>query len=269
MQCGWGQKGVGIGGDCALLSLPHTDAPGGWPKGPSLYTSRMEAYLIPGKDVQLRVHAPYEQVYEALMQGDYIQRSAKVLMFEHDADEEVNRTHCHIYFFGLPLKRPDDALRDYFKALQYKKDDYFASTKCKKGARDLTPQGAYTYGAKAQALVPKFTKGFNDEQIASMAQEAKRFYEPKHEKVLIIHETEVKTDNVWEYFYAKMLRTPDTREYSQMQFMKWIMADYLSRCKPIPRRADLQRYGYSLWMLRNKRGPDDEVTMEEISDLYV
>lgn len=207
-------------------------------------------------DVQLRIHKPFDEVYDVLIQGEYIQRSVRVLIFEHEADEEVNRTHCHCYLFGITLKRPDDALRDYCKALGYKKDDYFASTKCKKQTRDLTPQGAYTYGTKVQAIEPRFIKGFDLADIAIMAEEAKKFYQPKHEKVIILHETEVKPDNVWSYFYEKMLRTPACKDFTREQFAKWIMADYLNRCKPIPRQADLTRYSFSLYMLRDKKDGD-------------
>lgn len=217
--------------------------------------------------VQVRVSLPYDEAMALL--SDYLDRSRQALAFQHDADDEVSRTHTHIYLFGLPLSRPDDAVRDHLRK-HLAKTEYMASISAKKGTRELTPEKAWQYATTSSLLEPKFTKGFAEDELKDFAAAAAKFYEPRKERVLIIHETEQKPDNVWSYFYEKLLRAdPEIQDWTQAKFKKWIMADYLNRCRPIPRVADLNRYAFSLWMLRHHNDKKDatDIRAEDIPDI--
>lgn len=214
--------------------------------------------------VQIRISLPVDDAVKLI--DDYIVRCDKVLAFEHEADEDVSRTHSHFYLFALPLRRPDDAVRDHLRK-HLGKTEYMVGLTAGKAKRELTPEKAYQYGTTSSLLVPRITKGFDTEEIKDFAADAAKFYAPRHERVLIIHETEQKPDNVWTYFYEKMLRSdPDIQTWDVPKFKKWIMADYLNRCKPIPRSADLTRYAFSLWMLRkhNDKKDNTEILAEDI-----
>lgn len=214
--------------------------------------------------VQIRISLPVDDAVKLI--DDYVGRCDKVLAFEHEADEDVSRTHSHFYLFALPLKRPDDALRDHLRKF-LSKTEYMVGLTAGKAKRELTPEKAYQYATTSSLIAPRVSKGFTEEVLKEFAASAANFYAPRKERVLIIHETEQKPDNVWTYFYEKMLRSdPDIQTWTQDKFKKWIMADYLNRCKPVPRSADLHRYAFSLWMLRKNNDKNDhtDILPEEI-----
>jgi len=135
----------------------------------------------------------------------------------------------------------------------------------------ITPEGAYQYGSTKDANTPIWFKGFTPTELEDFHKNAVEHYKPIEATLITRHEHYVvKPDHVWERFYAKMLENPETVTYTQGDFRKWIMADYLTRAKPVPRAADLNRYAFSLYLLRNKRDPDGYVfSKEEIPGDYV
>lgn len=216
-------------------------------------------------NIQLRVTLPWEQVVDALNDGDYLTRCDAYMVFEHPKDEKVSRTHTHVYMFNHISSRIDDNLRDFFQKRGLPKSDYMASRKCKKGQID--PMKAYQYGTTCNLFDIKTFNGFTEEQLKSFQKSAEEYYDALKkqsvDRITIIEKVEQKPDLVWNRFFEKMLRSPEVREYSLDQFKRWIMADYLNRCKPIPRTADLNRYAFSLWMLKDKTD-DNKVRMEEV-----
>lgn len=206
--------------------------------------------------VQVRITLPHTEAVELMR--EYLSRSERVLAFEHEADEEVSRTHTHIYLFDLPLKRPDDDIRDHLRKY-LNKSDFAAGLSAGKQKRQLTPEGAYIYATKKELKDPTLTQGFPDEEVKSFREAAVRFYTPQERKNVILHVVEQKPDHVWERFYEKLLRgDPEMKGWNQLMFKKWIMLDYLNRARPVPRAADLNRYAYSLYMLRNHIGSNPE-----------
>lgn len=218
--------------------------------------------------VQVRITLPSTEAVELMR--DYVSRSERVLAFEHDADEDVSRTHTHLYLFDLALKRPDDDIRDHLRKY-LKKTDFMVGLSAGKKSRQITPEGAYIYATTKDAKDPTLTQGFPDEEVKSYREAAVRFYTPQERKNVILHVVEQKPDHVWERFYEKLLRgDPEMKNWSVQMFRKWIMLDYLNRARPVPRAADLNRYAYSLWMLRNHIGSDPEqdtpLTMADLGE---
>lgn len=205
--------------------------------------------------VQIRITLMFAAALELIK--DYVDRCTQVLCFEHEADEDVSRTHCHFYLFDLSLSRPDDALRDHLRKMGMPKSDFMVGLSAGKQKRSITPEGAYIYGTKNTAIEPTLTKGFSDEELYGFKEVAAHYYKPKHEKVVILHVSEQKPDNVWSYYIEKMLRgDPLMKTWDITMFKRWICADYLNRLRPVPRTADLNRYAFSLWMLRHRIGAD-------------
>lgn len=220
--------------------------------------------------VQIRITLLFAAAIELMR--DYIDRCTKVLVFQHEADEDVNRDHCHIYLFDLPLKRPDDAIRDHLR-IHLPKTDFMVGLSAGKQKRQIEPEGAYIYATKEKGIDPLLVKGFSDKDLMDCQIAAKTFYKAgrmaKDGKVVVLHVTEVKPDNVWNYFYEKMLRgDPVMKTWDIARFKKWIMVDYLNRCRPVPRTGDLQRYAFSLYMLRDHIGSnpneDSPLTIDDI-----
>lgn len=167
-----------------------------------------------------------------------------------------SRRHYHIYIWGV--YRQPKAIREFLERMGYPKTDYMVGTTAGKERKPITEQLAYQYGMKPSSN-PRIVqmKGFTDDQLQLWKEMAEKYYAKKTvvERV-VIEQTTVKPDLVWQRFYEKMLRTPESITWTKDMFRKWIMADYLSRAKPVPRQADLHRYSYSLYMLRDKRDPD-------------
>lgn len=205
--------------------------------------------------VQIRITLMYAAALELIK--DYVDRCLCAMAFEHQADEDVSRTHCHFYLFDLNLSRPDDAIRDHLRKY-LPKTDFMVGLSAGKKHRQITPEGAFIYGTKQTGIEPSLWKGLSM-PLQYYKDEAAKFYAPKEQKAVILHVTEQKPDNVWDHYYEKMLRgDPVMKSWDIPMFKRWICADYLNRCRPIPRTADLNRYAFSLWMLRYHIGSDPE-----------
>lgn len=227
--------------------------------------------------IQVRITLCFTTVLELLR--DYIEQSARVLIFLHEKGDhnkkgsKIERTHCHVYLFDLPHQRPDDAVREHIgKYSGLPKSDYSCKTTCGKMKKGITPEGAYVYGTTKFLKDPSLVKGFEDHHVQLYKELAEKHYAPKEEQdspLVVIQQ--VRPDLVWQRFFEKMVREPpdsEMKNWGQSDFKKWIMADYLNRFKPIPRTADLNRYAFSLWMLKHIIGkaPDEEspLRMEDI-----
>lgn len=82
----------------------------------------------------------------------------KIVVYEHEADEEVSRVHCHMLILGQVRK--DDALKTRYINL-YKPEVKGNKLWSWKQAYDLD---CLTYMAKG-VLQPKYTKGFDTNEL--------------------------------------------------------------------------------------------------------
>ena len=72
-----------------------------------------------------------------------------------------------------------------------------------------------------------------------------------------------KADNTWERLFEMYERykrnDPQRCPKSYDAIKRWIELDYLNRCKPTPRPADLHRYAKSLALIRNGMVSEEEL----------
>lgn len=105
-------------------------------------------------NIAFRVHLEYS----AVDLGDLYESCKKMIIYQHDADDEVNRTHIHGLCIGYDKR--DDTFRKYFKG----KYEYALTLKNKKtgGPVDET----YIAYMSKGCYDPVFVKNFSDEEIA-------------------------------------------------------------------------------------------------------
>lgn len=108
-------------------------------------------------NIHVRIHMPYTDVSGQLVQWcDMAQTS---FIFEHPADEEVNRLHIHAFLFDFPIKRK--TLSGYIsKTFNLKGNtDFFTSENCSRtDPRPIDLSGSYCYGSKWDSIAPLFAK---------------------------------------------------------------------------------------------------------------
>lgn len=85
----------------------------------------------------------------------------KIVVFEHEADDEVTRTHCHIWAIGIGKS---DTLKNHIKKLigNVDKTDWYFTEKNKK--KEVWTDDVITYMSKG-TLTPMYVKGYTDAEI--------------------------------------------------------------------------------------------------------
>jgi len=110
-----------------------------------------------------RISLPYGECSEKVL--EYLEPlSDKLVIYEHEADDDVSRTHIH----GLIMdcSRSDDTLRNNLFKVNYTKNYELKSTyKTKNGVYPVDAK-YITYMSKGH-LDPKYCKGFTEEEIAA------------------------------------------------------------------------------------------------------
>lgn len=215
---------------------------------------------------QVRIHREYDEIKDML--EDYVAQSAIAFGFQHEADEEVSRTHCHTYYFGL--KKAKNTVDKYFRSrFTGGNADFSVSQTCGKKKRPLDVVGAWNYGTTEKLLEPTYTHGLSEEEIKYLRLQAIEFWnkikaaraKPKGQNTVEIIEVVIekeKRDNVWlRYFEKMMLNKAEMKTWSRDKIRRWIIADYLNQCKAPPRVADVNRYSFGLYILSRKENNDD------------
>jgi len=91
--------------------------------------------------------------------------STKLIIYEHEADEEVSRTHIHGLIMGC--SRSDDTLRNKLFTVKYTKNYELKSTyKTKKGIFPVD-DGYITYMSEG-TREPKYNKGYTKEEVDAL-----------------------------------------------------------------------------------------------------
>lgn len=218
---------------------------------------------------QVRTHVINDNV-KAYLQYASQWKCDQAFAFHHT---ESKREHWHWYLIGCTLSY--DALRDNVKKWCEGNKDFSIRTKAGRGVfeKPIVAGEAYQYGCTNKLLEPFYKWNINEADEAQWRTAAEAFYKPvpvDNKERITVEITKIKPDMVWAKFYERMLHTPASVGWSRSQFRKWIVADYLSNCKPPPRTADLNRYSYALFMLRDKRSPDGYTfSPDEIPDLEI
>lgn len=110
-------------------------------------------------DLHIRIHREYAEIQQWIVNED----CSFCVVYQHDADQEVSRTHCHIWIKGV--KCNTDSLKNHIKKVVGKvpKEDWaFMAIQPK----TKTPYNdtLITYMSKGE-LDPKYIKGWTEEEI--------------------------------------------------------------------------------------------------------
>lgn len=235
-------------------------------------------FAFPSKEqFQVRIHREYKFIENTFQ--DYIDNSVISFGFEHEADDEVSRTHVHHYFFGL--KRTRQTIDAYCRRYYSTNSEFSVSQTCGKKKRPLDVRGAWIYGTTEKLLEPKWTRGLSEDELMWLRMEAIDFWNKIKESaqtktavqvVEVVIEKD-KKDNIWTDYYEKVFLEWRKGEESKFKnftldmFKRWITADYLNKGKAPPRVADRNRYAYGLYVL-NKHGFRDDVEYYNLTAEY-
>lgn len=90
------------------------------------------------------------------------------VVYEHEADNEVSRTHCHIYFFNWGLS--EQTFRKRFAQLFHRieKTDFAISTTAGRSKGIITLQYAVKYASRDGALTHKLCRGFDSQIVKEL-----------------------------------------------------------------------------------------------------
>lgn len=125
------------------------------------------------KHYQLRIHQSWEDISGVII--SLAKKADKGFAFQHNADTEVSRTHCHIYLFDLNLKY--DAISDRIKKLGLKGNtDFSISGACGESRRPLDVSGAWIYGTKCEQLRSVWVQNISPAIVEELSEGARRFY---------------------------------------------------------------------------------------------
>jgi len=122
-----------------------------------------------GTDWFVRVHRTYEEIQPWIQNLE--SKCTKLVAYQHDADEEVNRTHCHLMIIGYTTT--DETMKMQLKKVlgtRLEKTDWAWDPSVRSEADTIQ------YMSKKD-LHPSFCKGYEDEFVA----ECSAKYLPKSE----------------------------------------------------------------------------------------
>lgn len=114
-------------------------------------------------DLAIRISRPYDDIFDWV---DAIE-SSKLAVYEHEADDEISRTHIHMLVIGCKIK--PDSLKTRFKKA------YGDIDKTDWSFKTATDDKFITYMSKGH-LAPKLTKGYDVAEIEKLTAE---WIEPK------------------------------------------------------------------------------------------
>lgn len=158
----------------------------------------------------IRISRKYDDIFDWI---DAIE-CEKLIVYEHEADKEVNRTHCHLLV--LKPKCKPDALKTRFKK-QYSPTDSGNPLWCWKSALDDDYETYITYMTKG-VLSPKLIKGFD---LSDMIALAEKYVDPEKTQVELqngkfvrsVKETDKKTKRqMLEQMRSRLSDTSSTRD---------------------------------------------------------
>lgn len=236
----------------------------------------MNSLLQKYSKYQIRLHSNSWDNVRPLLES-YLDKAQIVLVFHHKNGKE-NRPHFHIYLINIEIT--EQAIRKYLK--NYFKGNGAFSIKSNAGRThkvSITPYEAYQYGCNDSKdfmeelilIKPTYTKGISEELLKEYEEMSKAYYEREIKRIKDLNEADTKpivmyrekADCTWERLFMMYeqykRRDPQGVPKSYPAIKRWIELDYLNRCKPTPRPADLHRYAKSLALLRNGMVSEEEL----------
>lgn len=149
---------------------------------------------------QSRIHREWADVSGFVV--SYMATAQMGFSFQHDADEDVKRTHVHTYFFQL--QQESKSFSDQLtKKLGLKGNiDFSTINYCSKGAtkRPIDISGAWCYGSKWGTIAPSFLGNISPDLVEQLQVYAKKMatvgniaHNTHTTEIVVIKEIKVKT----------------------------------------------------------------------------
>lgn len=109
-------------------------------------------------NLHIRISRPYTDISGWILN----EKHESCVVYEHDKDDEVARTHCHIWVKGIQCST--DSLKNHIKKVigPVDKSDWYFTTVNK--SKEPWTDDVITYMSKGK-LEPKYKNGFTDEEI--------------------------------------------------------------------------------------------------------
>lgn len=115
-------------------------------------------------NIQFRIHRPYSDVSGVVIK--LFDKCKSGFVFQHEADEEVNRQHIHGYMFEPSISRKTLSEQIGNKLSLKGNTDFFTSDKCsRKDPRPIDLSGAWVYGSKFGTVAVSFLKNISPDQV--------------------------------------------------------------------------------------------------------
>lgn len=171
---------------------------------------------------QSRIHREWADVSGFVV--SYMAQAKMGFAFQHNADEDVNRTHTHAYYFEIPVLPKSYAGEIPSKLGLKGTSDFNTITYCSKGAtkRPIDLSGAWCYGSKWGTLAPHFLKNISPDLVEQLQAYSRRMGTPNNiarnthtTEVVILKEIKVKTKPT-QYEHANTCATRIMDKYPEV-----------------------------------------------------
>jgi hypothetical protein len=148
---------------------------------------------------------------------EWSKQCSSIWVYEHEADDKVSRTHCHLFIIGS--ERDADGLKklNSWKNLKIDKGNKGSSFKTYNKINDLLNDGWYSFLAYCSKgnLLPKYANGENVNEIAekSLANWVDNVSTKANANVNVI--IEKKSNRVTQYQIAELAQTIYMEEHKE------------------------------------------------------
>jgi len=213
---------------------------------------------------QVRItHPDLEHIIVALSQVAAQGNCTDWIVYQHEKDEKVSRSHFHIYYFNWCYK--EDTFRTRFAEAfpHLPKADFSISARAGRRKGVITLEGAVKYGSKYGAKSAVVVRGFDIEHIKKLEQQ-----EVSNRIVYVMNEStskEPRQRTKWDLL-QKMLYQYDEfkkdnhRNPHKADIIK-IITETLTEYKQVSSLFKIQEFYYSIKMYR--QGIDFEEWVEK------
>lgn len=112
-------------------------------------------------NLQIRISRPYDDISQWILAED----CSQCVVYEHESDDEISRTHCHVWIKNVMCNT--DTLKNHIRKVVGKVDKSdWAFMEVNKKTKTPYNDTLITYMSKGK-LLPKYVKGFIEEEIES------------------------------------------------------------------------------------------------------
>lgn len=191
-------------------------------------------------------------------------KGGRILCAEHEADEDIKSTHCHVAWEPPVTK---EAIRKQLITNSLGGQKYSIMEKV------LKTHEVYEFTALAKYCIKGDPKQVCETSLtqSEVADLAKQWVNrtkkldvdlTKHDIItgeIIKESNESSSGTEWEKLMSALKKRPDAQKMNMADIKRWIKSYYLGFKRPIPRNGDLNRYSYSLWAIQNNKTSYEDI----------